>query len=112
MLSGPSLVALTLAILANAVLGAEGMTGLLVTHGARPALLAAALPPVAHPSAAAVHGAHLCRHTQTHTGLTGPLQRCLGVYLWLGPGAEPSQPSVTASLKRPLPVSLHHTDSA
>ena len=75
-LPGPSLVALTLAILANAVLGAEGMTGLLVTHGARPALLAAALPPVAHPPAAAVHGAHLCQHTHTHThtGLTGPLQ--------------------------------------
>lgn len=66
-LSRPALVALTLALLADAILAAQRVTGLLVAHTSCPALLAATHTAVADAVAAAVHLAHLCRSEDTHT---------------------------------------------
>ena len=63
MLSGPALVALTLALLADSVLSAHGVAGLLVTDRTRPALLATTAAPETHAVGAAVHHTHLCTHT-------------------------------------------------
>lgn len=65
-LSRPALVALTLALLADAILAAQRVTGLLVAHASCPALLAATHTAVADAVAAAVHLAHLCRSGDTH----------------------------------------------
>lgn len=73
-LSRPALVALTLAVLADAVLAAQRVTGLLVAHASCPALFAATHAAVADTVAAAVHLAHLCRSQNKRTGsIAGPL---------------------------------------
>lgn len=57
----PSLVTLTLPVLADTVLGAEGMAGLLVTHSSCPALLAATHTAITHSVGPAVYLTHFCK---------------------------------------------------
>lgn len=82
-LSGPALVTLTLALFTHSVLAAQRMAGLLVAHASRPALLAATHAAVANTVGAAVHLAHLCRSTNTHTQAYFPRCRTQNVRLLL-----------------------------
>lgn len=59
-LSRPSLVALTLPLLADSVLAAQRMAGLLLTQGSAPAFLTATHAAVAYPMVATVHVTFLC----------------------------------------------------
>lgn len=62
-LSRPSLVTLTLSLLADSILAAQGVARFLLTLASRPALLTPTHTAVANPVAAAVHFALLCSGT-------------------------------------------------